>query len=383
MQEAGSLRYDLITDPTDLEQLAAELEGETIIGVDLEADSMFHFQERVCLLQIATRRKTVVVDTIRITDAAPLKAAFHSRRIRKVFHGADYDVRSLYRDFDIRINNLFDTQLACRLLGYKETGLEAVLKNLFGVELDKKYQRKDWSRRPLPAEMLAYAAADVSHLVPLAERLETELRGQHRLAWAAEECRLLSQVRPNLATERPLFLNCKGAGRLDPRGLAVLEGLLGFRRKLARAKDRPLFKVFSHETLLALAAARPVTAEDLAGTRALSAGQLERYGEEILGVVTQALRIPAAELPRYPRKKPRAVSAAAAGRIQALRRWRDAKARRLKIDPSLVCTKAAVNAIAARKPATPLELGDVPELKRWQRKAFGEEIIAALSRGGA
>lgn len=377
MQEAGSLRYDLITDPTDLEQLAAELEGETIIGVDLEADSMFHFRERVCLLQIATREKSFVVDTIRITDAAPLREVFRSPRTRKVFHGADYDVRSLFRDFEIRINNLFDTELACRLLGYKESGLEAVLKNLFGVALDKKYQRKDWSRRPLPDEMLAYAAADVRHLVPLAERLEAELRSQHRLAWAAEECRLLSRVRPNTEVERPLFLNCKGAGRLDPRGLAVLEGLLGFRRKLARVKDRPLFKVFSHETLLQLAEARPATMEELEATRALSAGQLERYGLEILAVVEQALRIPSEELPRYPRRKSQTVSAAAARRIQALRRWRDAKARKLKIEPSLVCTKAAINAIAARRPASPEDLAEIVELKRWQRKAFGEEIVAA------
>ena len=380
MQAAVSPPYQLITEPHELERLAAELEAETMIGVDLEADSMFHFQERVCLLQIGTRNSSFVVDTIRIADATPLKAVFRSPRTRKVCHGADYDVRSLYRDFEIRVTTLFDTQLACRLLGYKETGLEAVLKNLFGVALDKKYQRKDWSRRPLPEEMLAYAASDVRHLVPLAEQLEAELRSRHRLAWAAEECRLLSRVRPSLNDERPLFLSCKGAGRIDPRGLAVLEGLLDLRRRLARAKDRPLFKVFSHEALLKLAEHRPTSVEELERAGALSRSQSERHGAEILDAIRQALRVPADQLPRYPRRKAQTVSAAAARRIQSLRRWRDAQARRLKIDPSLVCTKAAINAIAARRPANPEELTDIAEIKRWQRKAFGEEIIAALAR---
>jgi ribonuclease D len=127
--------------------LADELGREAVIGVDLEADSMFHFQERVCLLQIAIPGRNIVVDTVALSDLSALRPVFRDPAIKKVFHGADYDVRSLYRDFDIRINNLFDTQLACCFLGFKETGLEAVLKNLFAVTLNKKFQRKDWSRR--------------------------------------------------------------------------------------------------------------------------------------------------------------------------------------------------------------------------------------------
>ena len=120
----GSLRYDIIDTPSDLETLAAALEQEPLLGIDLEADSMYHFQEKVCLIQLATAQRNVIIDTIAIRDLSPLKPVFRNPDIRKVFHGADYDVRSLYRDFEIRINALFDTQLACRFLGFKETGLE-------------------------------------------------------------------------------------------------------------------------------------------------------------------------------------------------------------------------------------------------------------------
>ncbi len=380
MPPEGSLRYDIVATPADLQSLAAALEAETVFGVDLEADSMYHYQEKVCLLQLATGERNVVVDTIALTDLSPLKPAFRSADIRKVFHGADYDVRCLYRDFDIRVSNLFDTQCACRFLGFKETSLESVVKLLFGVALDKKYQRKDWSRRPLPKEMLAYAATDVCYLLPLAQALEAELAAKDRLSWLGEECRLLSRVRPSVGEDGPLFLTCKGAGKLEPRSLAVLEQLLKLRRKLAQRKDRPLFKVFNHDALLRLAESRPADLGQLEKTGALSPVQIERHGGDILAAIQKAMRLPAAELPRYPFRKPRAVPAAVSDRIRVLRRWRETQARRLKIEPSLICSKAAMAAIAERRPARTEDLADIPELRAWQRKSFGRDIVAALQR---
>ncbi len=376
----GSLRYDIIDTLPDLDALAVELEREPLLGIDLEADSMYHFQEKVCLIQLATARRNVIIDTIAVRDLAPLKPVFRNPDILKVFHGADYDVRSLYRDFEIRINALFDTQLACRFLGFKETGLEAVLKNTFGVSVDKKYQRKDWSLRPLPAGMLAYAASDVRYLLPLAERLEEELAAKDRLAWVKEECRLLSKVRPAAADEGPLFLTCKGAGRLDPRGLAVLENLLQLRRQLACRKDRPPFKVFNPDTLLTLAAARPEAREALEQARILSATQLERHGREVLAAIQKAMELPASQLPRYPRQKSKTIPAVVSNRIQALRSWRESQARRLKIDPSLICSKATMGALAERRPLKIEDLADLDGLKQWQRKAFGKEILVALQK---
>jgi ribonuclease D len=376
----GSLRYDIVSTPADLQSLAAELEVETAFGVDLEADSMYHFQEKVCLLQLASGQRNVLVDTIALNDLSPLKPAFRSPDIRKVFHGSDYDVRCLYRDFDIRVSSLFDTQVACRFLGLKETSLESVVKKLFGVALDKKYQRKDWSRRPLSREMLAYAATDVCYLLPLARTLEAELTAKDRLAWVGEECRLLSKVRPSVGEDGPLFMHCKGAGKLDPRGLAVLEQLLKLRRTIAQRKDRPLFKVFSHDALLRLAEVRPAKPGELEKTGALSPSQMERHGNDILAVIQKAQRLPTAELPRYPFRKPKPVPAAVSNRIQLLRRWRENQARRLKIEPSLICSKAAMAAIAERRPSKPEDLAEISELRSWQRKSFGRGIIAALQK---
>ena len=188
--------YRIIDTAAGLQELVNEIESEPVLAVDLEADSMHHFKEKVCLLQLATSRTSAIIDPLVLPDLSALRPVFANPKVKKVFHGADYDVRSLYRDFEIDAHHLFDTQLASMFLGVRETGLDAVLQKRFDVKLDKKYQRKDWSVRPLPPEMIAYAAGDAVYLVKLAEELEGELRAKRRLAWVKEECELLSRVRP-------------------------------------------------------------------------------------------------------------------------------------------------------------------------------------------
>jgi ribonuclease D len=228
--------------------------------------------------------------------------------------------------------------------------------------------------------MLAYAATDVRYLLPLAQELEAQLAAKDRLAWLGEECRLLSKVRPSVAEEGPLFLNCKGAGRLDPRGLAILEELLKLRRQIALRKDRPLFKVFSHDTLLRLAGARPAHLGELEKSGGLSSTQIDLHGHDIISAIQKALHLSADQLPRYPFKKPNAVAPAVSDRIRLLRRWRETQARRLKIEPSLICSKTAMAIIAERRPSKLEDLAEIPELRHWQRKGFGKHIIAALQK---
>jgi ribonuclease D len=167
--------YKIINTAAGLEKAVRTLEKARAVAVDMEADSMYHFQVKVCLLQMATEKLTIVVDPLQVKNLFPLKPLFSNPDVKKIFHGADYDVRSLFRDFSIEINNLFDTELACRFLGIKETGLEAVMEKYLNISLDKKYQKKDWSKRPLPKEMIDYAVGDVNYLLKLAKVCEKEL----------------------------------------------------------------------------------------------------------------------------------------------------------------------------------------------------------------
>ena len=378
MKESGD-NYKIIDTFEALKNLARSIESEKIIGVDLEADSMYHFKEKVCLIQMATRSINVVIDPLMVDDLSPLKTIFKKRDALKIFHGADYDVRSLYRDFNISINSLFDTELASRFLGYSESGLEAVLKNKFGVALNKKFQRKDWSRRPLPRDMISYAAEDARYLLPLAQKLTNELEKLGRLGWVQEECEYLSKVRPNTDNTAPLFMHFKGAGRLDPRSLAVLEALLQYRHKVASKKDKPLFRIFGSRSLLELAEKKPANLEQLEETRALSAKQISMYGRGVIAAIDKARQVEQKKLPVYPRKKSPRVPLVVAGRVKALRKWRDEQADRLALDPALICTKALMSAIAQQKPRRVSDLSAIKEMKNWQKREFGQDIVKVMN----
>jgi ribonuclease D len=373
------VEYDLIENVEDLTAFIHKARKAPMIAVDIEGDSMFHFQEKVCLIQMAANGHTAVIDSLAVPDLSGLKPLFESPSICKVIHGADYDVRSLYRDFGIEIQNLFDTQLASMFIGWQETSLEAVVARCFGVELDKRCQKKDWSRRPLPGDMATYAASDVVHLIPLAKALTRELDQAGRLDWVREECRMLSQVRPAENNDVPLFMKFKGAGRLQPRQLAALETLLQLRQAIARQKDRPLFKIIGNATLKKIAIALPASLKQLKESRELSDKQFDMYGNAVMEALRNVHRIPENQLPHYPRQRSPRLSSRVPARVKLLRAWRDQKAASLDLNPALVLNRALIKAVAVENPNDKAALSTIEGLHQWQREAFGKEIIETLA----
>ena len=370
--------YLLVKDRSNLSRIAARLERETAIGVDLEADSMFHYQEKVCLIQISTPLQDILVDPLSLDDLSPLSPVFGDPNIRKVFHGADYDIRSLYRDFDIEVNSLFDTQIAARFLGIRETGLAHLLKENLGVLVEKKYQKKDWSERPLPAAMRAYAVQDTCHLLPLSRILEKELRVKGRLFCVEEECELLSKVRPAPPDANPLFLKFKGASRLDPRGLAVLESIMQLRDDTARRRDLPPFKILGNAQIMEIVERKPVTERDLGRIKGLSARQVRMLGRSILKKIDESTKLPENELPAFPRNTEERIGAKVLKKVKALREWRGQRAKEMGNDPSLVCTNNQIHSLALAHPKKLKDLEDIDTIKAWQRRLFGSEICHIL-----
>ncbi len=372
-------KYSIIDNDKALVELTADLKRKKAIAVDLEADSMYHFKEKICLIQISTGTRHSVVDPFQIDDMSPLKEILESKSVQKIFHGADYDIRSLNRDYGVELKNLFDTQVAGRFLGLRETSLEHLLRNRMNVVLDKRYQKSNWSVRPLPKEMMDYAASDVIYLVQLAGQLKSELREKGRSSWVREECGFLCNVRPATDNGEPLFTRIKGAGMLRPKNLAVLEALLRLRLDFAEKKDRPPFKVIGNQSLLKIAGTIPTDYKALEKIHAVSNKQLHMYGREIVETVKTAANTPPSDLPSYPRKKSRSLHPLAADRISKLKQWRDEEAQKLEVDPSIILTKSIINAIAAKNPKSVNALKTVEDIKNWRIKAFGKSIVQCLT----
>ena len=379
--DENKFSYEWIETLPRLEEVARILGQAKIIGVDLEADSLYHYFEKVCLIQIATESASYVMDPLALRDLSALHPVFSNPRIRKVFHGADYDIRSLYRDFRLEVENLFDTQLACKFLGLRESGLEALLRSRFHVELNKKYQRADWSQRPLSPEMVEYATMDGMYLIPLARMLEKELEEKSRLFWVEEECLFLSKVRFTPPSHDPLYLKVKGAFLLDPRSLAVLEALLEFREAQAQKSDLPPFKVLRNEPLLELAMEKPLRLEELETGKVLSPKQIDRYGTRLLQEIHRAMAIPDEDLPLYPRGARPDLSSPLRKRVKALKTWRDMRAKKLGMEPGILLNNALINGFALKNPRSIKEMEEIPGLKKWLQDHFGREILAAQTRG--
>lgn len=369
---------EIITDVRRLSEVAFLLGRETEVAVDLEMDSLHHYREKVCLIQVSTRSESWLIDPLALKDLSPLAAPLADPRILTVLHGADYDIRSLHRDFGIEVESLFDTMIAARFLGIAEFGLAALLKARFAVELNKKYQKADWSRRPLSAEMCDYAMADTAYLLPLHDQIRDELEQKGRLSWLEEECRLVCRARVT-EKEGPLFLSCKGAGRLKGRALAILEELLRLRDRQARELDRPPFKVISAETLLDVAEKRPRNLNELAEIKGMTPGQIHRHGEGILAAISTALALPEDELPRFPRKLREEPTDGAKESLKRLKRWREQKSASLGLESGVVAPNWLLEGIADAQPASVAALDGIAGMREWQKQLYGEEIVAVAA----
>ncbi len=369
----------ILTTTEEIAQLATRLSQHAVIAVDLEADSMHNYLEKVCLLQFSTPDETVLVDPLADAELTPLKPVLADPAIRKIFHAADYDIRCLARDFDIEISGLFDTMISSQFLGEERFGLADVLKKYFGVELDKKYQRADWSRRPLSDEMIRYAAGDTFYLHRLVEILEEKLIEKGRLEWVQEEFQLLEKVRFTVH-DGPEFLRFKGAGTLNPRQLAVLESLLQWRDSEAQRRDCPLYKVLGNKQVLELARAMPQGRKEMTAVPDLAPRLVERYGGKLLFAVAQGLEVPDSELPHYPRMQRREKDPQAEQRFNRLKDWRKKKAETLQLDPGVLINNASLEELAKRWPKQVAELEDIPLMKRWQVRELGADILKVLRK---
>lgn len=363
-----------------LDDLVDELSGYGAIGFDTEADSLHHYTEKVCLLQLtAFGGPSWLVDSLALRDLSPLGPILADASVLKVVHGGDNDVTSMRRDFGFTFRTMFDTSIAARLLGDTEVGLQALVRNELGVELSKGSQKDDWSKRPLTPKQEAYALADVTYLMDLAARFTERLADAGRTEWAREEFAALASLQPNEKRSGPEeFRRIKGSAKLSPRKQAVLRELYVWREQRASAADRPPFKIVGPEVLLALAENPPTTIDEVAA--ALSSYPRQRGEiEVVLEAIERGLELPESELPARPQGERTTFSAATSRRANALRTWRDEQAKRSRLDPSIVMSQRLIERIANVGPRTLAELAGVEGIRQWRVTEWGPALLAACA----
>ena len=336
---------ELIATPEALDRLVVNINEARLAGridscyLDTEADSLHHYQEKLCLIQMCVDGQVVLIDPLAEKRLEPLLEALDHLTVW--FHGADYDLTLLRRTYQWTPRELRDTQIAARLTGHREFGLSALVGKHVGILLSKASQKADWSRRPLPENMRAYAAEDVRHLPSLVNTLLSMLEKSGRTAWFLQSCESLkNDVMGRGERTKAEPWRVSGSGKLRPKGLAFLREAWTWREGVAADKDVPPFRIMNNQQLIALAM-------EFEGQERVSLPPRWRHDwKQAIYQAADRVKASAPDTwPQRPPKKMRHLPEVARTRVDELCKARDQAALGLDLEPSLIGSRAVYEQI--------------------------------------
>ena len=370
---------EYVADPDALRRVTDEVLRSPFVSVDTESNGFFRYPERVCLVQLATATGCYLVDPLAVDTPESLGRILQDPSIKKVLHSGDNDIRTLDKEWGLRIVNLYDTSIGARFLGLEKLGLGNVAEEVIGLTLakDKRLQRADWSLRPLSDEALEYAASDVLHLKRLMDELVRRTDALGRSGWVEEECRRFEDVRysPPDPPEKS-FISIKGNATLDGRGLAILRELAIFRESAALKIGRPTFRVMPDRALVAIAQDPGV---DLKTVPGIGAYGMRRYAKAIAKAVAKGKASRPVERRDFRKPSPPRPSHEQMANMKQLKAWRSAHGKRLSLDQSLIWPADSLDRLA-RAPSTFDSELNSSDVRRWQVTQFSESLRHTIKR---
>jgi ribonuclease D len=361
----------LLTTTRQVDELCRELAHEPFVAIDTEFMRDRTYWPRLCLVQIAGERRHAAIDPLAPKlDLEALLELLANERVLKVFHAARQDIEIFWRLSGRIPTPLFDTQLAAMVCGYgEEVAYETLVKQLAKARIDKSSRFTDWARRPLSAQQLEYALADVIHLRVVYQRLQDQLERTGRQGWVAQELSVLANPRTYEQPPEEAWKRLKVRSR-DRRFLAIAREVAAWREREAQRRDLPRNRVLRDDLILEIAANRPTSVEQLTGLRRIN---LDRGSvAAVVESVRRALAMPEAELPvlEQPVRLPRGVGPV----VDLLRVLLKSRCEEHRVAQRLVATTSDLELIAAE------DAPDIPALKGWRLEVFGRSALA-LKRG--
>lgn len=364
----------LITTSAALAETCARLRRERFVTIDTEFMREKTYWPELCVVQLGGESEVAVVDAQAAgMDLTPLGELLADKAIPKVFHAARQDVEIFVQLFGDTPRPLFDTQIAAMVAGFgDQVGYDSLVSGLTGGTIDKAHRFSDWAARPLSPAQITYAAADVTHLRDVYEKLCDRLAADGRLVWVTEEMAVLQDpatyhTDPQTAWER---LRPRGNNR---RFLAMVQALAAWREREAQRINTPRQRLIKDESLLEIAATAPRNADELSRARGVTRGFAEgRTGIALLEVVELVRRMPDADLPKPPQARDGGRPSAAL--VALLKVLLAGKCEDNHVAPRLVASSDDIDRLATEDDP------DVPALLGWRRVVFGNDALA-LKRG--
>jgi len=383
LHAAADTAYVYVDSAARLCEMVAWMAPAARLALDMEADSLYHYYEKVCLMQVTVRGRNFVVDPLVKLDLGPLVEALADRTL--LLHGADYDLRMLSSSFGFRPSaGVIDTMMAARLMGIEKFGLSSLVERFFGRSRSKSGQQSDWSRRPLSPAQLRYAVDDTRYLEPLADRLLAELDRLGRRHWLEEGCEAAIEATVSDRQAEPdRQWRIKGVRDLTRSQAAFVQELWKWREQEAQRVDRPPFKILGDESLLQLAvwakrhprcglARAPRLSRDFSGARRKS---LEE-------AIHRATHLGPSDWPD-PRLRLMGRRQTTGPGFNRLREGVVLLAADLGLQPPVIAPRTALEEISRRRPMDVDAVQRIGELQRWQAELLVPIVRRSLGEGSA
>lgn len=373
--------YSYVETQQALSGLAASLRHyEGPVGVDTEADSLHHYFEKVCLIQVSFSGVNYIVDPLAQIDLSDFLRELAEKEL--IFQGADFDLRMLKKSYNFfPKKTIFDTMLAAQVLGYEKIGLEALALKHCGVTLSHGGQKSDWSRRPLTQAQLDYASDDTKYLETIAKAQSAEMQKLGREDWHRECCARVVQITGvTVAKEEKEAWRIKGSAKLHPKELAYLRAFWQWRDECARRKDRPLFMILKNDELLQCA---QWAAKDILTLLDQGPAYLKRIGGQDRTAFGKAIEevnhLPSALWPKRQLKDHSRVQGPPQEEVDRLLSLSRSIAQDLKIESSFLASRSAITSLVRHRPQTIEEAEKVSGLMRWQLNLLWKSVNKVLT----
>jgi ribonuclease D len=348
-----------------LSDLCQQLAGSQWLAVDTEFHREKTYYPELCLIQVANDDIIACVDPLAVDDLTPLLDLFYREDMTLVFHAARQDLELFFLLRDSLPAHVFDTQLAATVLGYgDQIGYGNLVKQCLNVDLDKAHARTDWRQRPLSSEQLEYAADDVRYLRSLYHQLNDKLTETGRRSWLKEDFAALSAVKTYQEDPNKSWLRIKGAGRLKPAQLAVLQQLGAWREQRAVKHNLPRRWVLKDDVMLDLARFAPASTEAMKKIRGMEQRDIDRHGKAILEAIEKGKAVPKSEWPVI--KRPTPLSNQQDAVVDALMALLRQRCDEQNITPAAVASRKDVEALV-RGEDTSLQQG-------WRHEIVGQQL---------
>lgn len=380
MEEMDELQEVIyVSDEERLKSLLSHLRAPGRVALDTEADSLHHYYEKVCLIQLNVEESLFIIDPLVGLNLAPFFSALSEKLL--IMHGADYDLRLLRKNYDFVPAEIFDTMIAAQLLGYEKLGLADLVEHHKGVRLSKSAQKMNWSKRPLSTKMISYAGNDVRYLLNIADELHDALGRLGRIEWMEESCsHLITSTEEQRDNDPEKEWRIKGTFGLERRIMAFVKAIWYWREEEARSADIPCFKIITNETIIDMARWLKEHENDAVGEyphipRSVRGSRFTRLTE----VVQASRKLQPHQWPRplKPRGGPRYSLDDIL--VANLKKRRDEAALELGISQPVLAPTRALTKLAFHRPRSDEDMIMHAGLLRWQVKVLGDAFLEEIT----